>query len=493
MSSKKIRDIKVRLAPSPTGKLHIGTARTGLFNYLFAKANDGKYIIRIEDTDKDRSEKKYESEILEGLKWLGLAWDGEPVRQSGRMKEGKYSKYLEKLIKAGYAYPCYCSKEELKEERERQRSRGVPPKYSGKCKDLSKEEIIELEKKKDVKPTYRLNVAKVAEEKKLGKELKFKDLIRGEISFEVGLIGDFILAKEDGTPLYQFAVVVDDYEMEISHVIRGEDHISNTFNQLLLYRALEFKEPKFAHLPLILDQDRAKLSKRDGNVVSIEEFRKLGYLPEALTNYMALLGWGIKDKEDEIFSLEEASKQFRLSDVSSSGAIFETEKLDYINGYYIRKKSNQDLLDLLILEGFVDKDDVEDKDKYLGVIALVKDRMKILSEFNELSRYFFTKPGYSPELLVFRKSDKERTIKGLQVAIETLSDMSEEDFKDIEKINTKLAKAVEEADLSNGDLFWPVRAALSGREASPSPSELLSALGKEESVERLVAGLEKIQ
>jgi len=488
----KNRKIKVRLAPSPTGKLHIGTARTGLFNYLFARNTKGIYIIRIEDTDQERSKQKYEKEILDGLKWLRLDWDGQPIRQSKRMKKGVYREYLDKLIKNGFAYPCYCSEEELKKERERQRSRGLPPKYSGKCRNLSKDKLAKLENNSKVKPTYRLDVARVAYEMNLGKVLEFKDLIRGRISFEIDLIGDFILAKEDGTPLYQFAVVVDDHQMEISHVIRGEDHISNTFNQLLLYKSLEVEEPLFAHLPLILDQDRSKLSKRKGNIVSIEQFRKLGYLPEALINYMALLGWGIKDRKNEIFSLEEAASKFELEDVNSSGAIFETEKLDYINGYYIRHKSNRELLELLKKEGFIDNN-VKDKKRYLAAINLVKDRMKLLSQFKKLSQYFFKEPKYNADLLVFKKSSKEKTIKGLQVAIDTLSELNKEDYTDIDRLNNALSQAVKEAGLSNGDLFWPVRAAISGREASPSPSELVTVLGKEESIERLVAALEKIE
>jgi glutamyl-tRNA synthetase len=487
MSSKKI---KVRLAPSPTGKLHIGTARTGLFNYLFAKSEGGEYIIRIEDTDKTRSSKKYEKEILEGLDWLGLDWNGQPIRQSERMEKGVYKEHLDRLIDSGYVYPCYCSKQELKKDRDRQRSRGVPPKYSGKCRDLTKEEIAKIEKKRGIKPVYRLNVAKVAHDKKLGKMLKFNDIIRGEITFEVGLIGDFILAKEDRSPLYQFAVVVDDNDMKITHVIRGEDHISNTFNQLLLYKAFNFEPPQFAHLPLILDKDRGKLSKRKDNVVSIEEFKKLGYLPEALVNYMALLGWSIKGRQNEIFNLKEAAKQFKLEDVSSSGAIFETEKLDYINGYYIRKKTDRDLLKLLQKEKIIDNSQGEDR--LLKVIGLVKDRMKKLSEFNELSRYFFNPIDYEAGLLVFKKSNKDKTIKGLEVAIETISNLDEESFEDLEVLNNALAQAVKESGLDNGDLFWPVRVALSGREASPSPSELLTVFGKQRSLERLTEALEKI-
>jgi glutamyl-tRNA synthetase len=490
MRSKK--SIKVRLAPSPTGKLHIGTARTGLFNFLFARHKGGKYFIRIEDTDLKRSDKKYEKEILEGLKWLGLDWDGQPVRQSVRMKEGIYKEHLEQLISKGYAYPCYCTKDELSQERQRQRSRGIPPKYSGKCLNLEEEEIAKLEKK-GLKPTYRLNVVKVAEESGLSKELKFNDLIRGEISFGVAIIGDFILAKEDGSPLYQFAVVVDDHDMEVSHVIRGEDHISNTFNQLLLYKAFGFEPPKFAHLPLILDPDRSKLSKRKGNVVSIEDFRKLGYLPQALVNYMALLGWGIKGKDDEIFSLKEAIENFNLKDVSSSGAIFETDKLDYINGYYIRQLSDQELIDILVKEDFIEEQKRADKEKLEKIVGLVKDRLKKLSDFDQLTKYFFQEPEYSSDLLIFGKSNQKNTIKGLQVAIESISMADEKVLSDADKINDLLAKEVSDAGLGNGDLFWPVRVALSGREASPSPSELIMALGKEETIDRLSKALSKLE
>jgi glutamyl-tRNA synthetase len=320
--------------------------------------------------------------------------------------------------------------------------------------------------------------------------LKFKDLIRGEITTKVDLIGDFILVKKDKTPLYHFAVVIDDHEMDISHVIRGEDHITNTFNQILLYQAFGWQSPKFAHLPLILSEDGSKLSKRKGNIVSIEQFKNIGYLPEGLVNYMTLLGWGIKDQDKEIFSLDEAINRFKIEDVNSSSATFETDKLDYINGYYIRQKSNDQLLKLLQGGDYIDEK--QNKEYLLKVISLVKDRMRKLSEFGPLAKYFFQKPKYNKDLLIFKKSDKEKTVRGLQAAVETLSDLEEGDWSDQEKINDSLARAVEEVDLANGDLFWPVRAALSGREASPSPSELLWALGKKESLDRLTTALDEI-
>ncbi len=480
--------VKVRIAPSPTGKLHIGTARAALFNYLFAKNKGGEFILRIEDTDQKRSTKAHESDIKNGFKWLGFNWDGKVINQLDRIKEGVYEEKLNDLIDKGFVYPCFCSSERLKEERAKQRKRGIPPKYSGRCRNLSEEEV-EKKLQAGQKPTYRLSIDQVAQEKDLGEFLSFKDQIRGLIESEIEGIGDFILVKEDGTPLYQFAVVVDDYLMEISHVIRGEDHITNTFNQLLLYGAFDWELPKFAHLPLILDKDKSKLSKRGDNIVTIEGFKKAGYLPEALVNYMTLLGWSPTSEGKEVFSLKEAIKEFKLKDVNSSPAIFEYSKLDYLNGYYIRQKSDQKLLKLLEKN---QKVKVANKEYYLKVVSLVKDRMKKLSDFSHLSKYFFKKPDYSLNLLVFDKSTKKKTAGGLKLAQKTLKSADKSVWQDPEKINNLLAQAVEKSDLENGDLFWPVRAALSGREASPSPSELLWALEKEESLARLKTALEKI-
>jgi len=475
--------IKVRIAPSPTGKLHIGTVRTALFNYLFAKANKGEFLLRIEDTDKKRSKKEYEEEIKAGLKWLGLDWDQEVVYQSQRIEKGIYQKYLDQLIKQDLVYPCYCSADELAKERKTQLGRGIAPMYSGKCRNL---------KAKPKGPaSYRLNVEKLAKDKNLGKELMFTDLIRGEIKAEIAGLGDFIVVKQDQTPLYQFAVVIDDHGMEISHVIRGEDHISNTFVQLLLYAAFDWQPPQFAHLPLILNEDRSKLSKRKDNLVSISDFKDQGYLPEALLNYMTLLGWHPKKKNNEIFDLEQVIKEFKIDDVNPSGAIFEFTKLDYLNGWYIREQKAEDILKLLKELPLVK---ISDKGLALTLraISLVKERMKKLAEFNELTDYFFKEPEYDKKILVFKKSIKENSLKGLKQAQELLGKTTEKDWQKPEQLNTKLEKVVQDTKLANGDIFWPIRVALSGKEASPSPGELLWALGKPESIKRIEKAIKKL-
>ena len=294
MKKSEIKKIRVRIAPSPTGALHIGLARSALFNYLFAKKNNGNFVLRIEDTDLERSDLKWTQDIIDGLKWLGIQWDegpdiaGEygPYKQTQRIDI--YKKYLEKLLKDGTAYYCFCSAEELEAKRQEQMARGEAPRYDGKCKNLAEKEV--QKRLAEEKPS-------VIRFKTPGKKIKFKDLIRGEVEFDAGLIGDIVIAKDLKTPLYNFAVVVDDYEMKISHVIRGEDHISNTPKQMLLQEALDFAHPEYGHLPLILAPDRSKLSKRFG-AVSIIDYREQGYLPEAMVNFMALLGW--KDRKSVV-------------------------------------------------------------------------------------------------------------------------------------------------------------------------------------------------
>jgi len=478
--------IKVRIAPSPTGRLHIGTARTALFNYLFARKKGGEFLLRIEDLDRSRSSTEYEREIIAGLKWLGLAWDQGPIRQTERLEKGIYQKYLSRLVKNKLAYPCYCSAKELAEERKRQLARGLPPKYSGKCRGLKKKP------KGKGKPVYRLNVRRVAREMELPSKLVFADLIRGEIGAEIGGIGDFILVKRDATPLYHFAVVIDDHEMGISHIIRGEDHITNTFNQLLLYRAFGWKPPKFAHLPLILNPDRSKLSKREKNLVSIADFQKAGYLPEAIINYLALLGWHPQRQGKEVFSLAEAVDNFQLNRVSPSGAIFERKKLDYLNGWYIREKKEKELLKL-IEETQSIKIEPAEKELALKAISLIKERMRKLAQFKELTNYFFQRPNYEAGLLVFRKSTPIRSIQGLKTAYQTLEKADPKIWQKPEQLNRLLAGQVEKSRLTNGDIFWPVRVALSGRDASPSPSELLWALGREESLGRIEQAIKRLK
>lgn len=340
---KNNQEIRVRIAPSPTGYLHIGTARTALFNYLFAKNQGGKFILRIEDTDLERSDEKFTKEIIESLHWLGIEYDEgpdvggpySPYRQRERLET--YKKYLKQLLDENKAYYCFCTEEELEKEREAQMARGEPPIYSGRCAELNERQIKKFYDESR-KPIIRFRMP--------AKIIVFEDLIRGVLEFDTKLIGDIAIAKNLETPLYNFAVVIDDYTMKISHVIRGEDHISNTPKQLAIIEALEFPKPKYAHLPMILGPDQSKLSKRHG-ATSIREYCDQGYLPEAMLNFMALLGWNSKT-EQEIFSKEELIKNFLLEKTSKSGAVFNIEKLNWLNGYYIRKMGLTDLTEKCI-------------------------------------------------------------------------------------------------------------------------------------------------
>ena len=473
--------VRVRIAPSPTGALHIGTARSALFNYLFAKNNKGKFVLRIEDTDLERSDLKWTQDIIDGLKWLGIEWDEGPdiggkfgpYKQTQRLDI--YKKYLKKLLEENKAYYCFCTAEELEEKRQEQMNRGVAPKYDGKCSHLSKE-IVE-KNLADKKPSViRFRVS--------SKKVKFDDLIRKEVEFDAGLFGDLVIAKDLKTPLYNFAVVVDDFEMQISHVIRGEDHIANTPKQILMQEALGFFTPKYGHLPLILAPDRSKMSKRFGSV-AITEYKEQGYLPEAIVNFMALLGWN-PGTEKEVFSLSQLAKEFSIEKVQKAGAIFNLQRFDFINGFYIREKPIEKLTELcrpylkeagLLVEGQVSEDKLE------KIIEVSKTRMKKLSEISELSSFFFQdKLSYDKNLLKWSTMGDEDIKKSLETSEKILSETKEWNLQSLEKV---LVKEAESFNKNKGFLLWPLRVALSGKQFSPSPFEIADILGKEKTLKRI--------
>lgn len=470
----KTEEIRVRIAPSPTGYLHIGTARTALFNWLFAKKNNGVFILRIEDTDLERSEEKYEKDILEGLAWLGLIWDEGPgkgkygpYRQSERLDS--YEKYLKKLLDEGKAYYCDCSKEELEKDRQEQQKRGESPKYSGKCRQ-----------KNVTAQQAQLIRFKIGEG-----EVKFQDLIRGEISFNSGLIGDIAIAKNLRTPLYNFAVIVDDYEMKISHVIRGEDHIANTPKQILIQKALSFPHPQYAHLPLILDPDRSKMSKRY-SATSIKEYRMQGYLPEALLNFIALLGWHpIGDREK--MPIREIIKEFDLSRIQKGGAVFDVQKLDWLNAQYLKERNEKELADLI--RGLYGEQIQDPPEKLLKILKVGKDRMVKLSDYFNL-RESFELSEYPAELLIWKNSSKPQTKKNLQKTKEIAKEILQHEFsrETLEGLIMPLADSE-----GRGEVLWPLRVALSGKDKSPGPFEIMDVIGKEETLKRLGAALEKIE
>jgi len=455
------KEIKVRIAPSPTGFLHIGTVRSALFNYLFAKKNKGQFILRIEDTDKERSEKKYEKSIINGLKWFGLNWDEEIVRQSQRTKI--YTKYLEKLLQSGDAFYCDHTKEELDQEKEEKMERKEAPRHICNRKGKAQEGIIR----------FRAPEGKIV----------FNDLIRGEIETEGSLLGDFSIAKDKETPLYNFSAVVDDYEMGMTHIIRGEDHIPNTPKQILLYQALNLEIPEFAHLPLILGPDRSKMSKRHGSV-SIEEYEKDGYLPEALINFMVLLGWN-PGTEKEIFSLDELINEFSLERVQKGGAIFNIDRLDWINGQYI-KKMDLDELTQKCLKYLPEKTDFEYAQK---VVKLEQKRIKKLSEISEKTEFFFKDElNYEKDLLIWKEMSPEEVKNNLELVKEELEKIGDFDQKTIESVLMPLAEKH-----GKGELLWPLRVSLSGQKNSPGPFEILEVLGKEKALKRIEEGIKKLQ
>jgi len=475
--------VRVRFAPSPTGYMHIGGARTTIFNYLFARHHNGSFILRIEDTDMVRSTRESEESILKDLRWLGLDWDEGvdvggnygPYRQSERMDI--YRKYAEKLLKEGKAYKCYCTEEELEERRKEAISKGLPPKYDGRCRNLTEEERERFEKE-GRKPSLRFKVEE-------GEDIIVHDLIRGDVSFKREVIGDFVIMRKDNTPTYNFACVIDDHLMEMTHIIRGEEHLSNTPRQLLIYEALGFSPPLFAHVSMILGPDRTKLSKRHGDT-SLGEYRKKGYLPEALFNYLALLGWS-PGEDREILSKEELVRLFTLSEVVPHAAIFDIEKLNWMNGEYIKKKNNEELYDLLLPyikdAGYiVDMPDQKEKERILGIINLLKDRIKTLSQFIEYTDYFFKDIEISEELyekVIKGKDYLPEVLSSIRDAISELNNFTEEE---IEKI---VRSKAEEFGLKGKHVIQPLRVILTGKRVTPGMFEVMYFLGKDEIIKRI--------
>ncbi len=491
MEAEKEKKVRVRLAPSPTGTLHIGTARVALFNYLFAKKQQGVFILRIEDTDAARSEDRFEKNIIEGLRWLGIEWDEGVISDQGQSYIGDYGpykqserteiylKYIKKLLDKDKAYYCFCSQEELKAKKEYQMSIGQPPHYDEKCKQLTAEEI-----EKNIAEGKRFTIRFKTPLKKIA----FNDLVRGKVEFDTNLIDDFTIAKgskENITPLFHLAVVVDDQEMEISHVIRGEDHISNTPKQILLQEALEFPRPEYAHLPLILGPDKSKLSKRHG-AVAISEYQQQGYLPETMINFMAFLGWN-PGGEKEIYSLASLIEEFSLDGVHKGGAIFNMQRLDFLNAFYIRKKPLMELTELclpyLLSSGLIKKtDDIVWLSK---IIQAYQERLKKLSEIPELVDFFFQEIEYDKELLRWKGMTDEDIRKTLDKTEEVLEKIEPEDFNKENLQNIIMAEAEAIGAGDRGKLLWPLRAALTGKKASAGPFEIMEILGKEKTMERI--------
>jgi nondiscriminating glutamyl-tRNA synthetase len=493
-------DVRVRFAPSPTGFLHIGSARAALFNYLFAKKNKGSFVLRIEDTDKERSLPEYEENIIDGLLWLGINWDEGPRNGSCigdygpyRQSERKiYQKYIEQLLTENKAYRCFCSQEDLDVEKQYLMAQGQAPRYSGKCSTISPQES--KEKNLSSSSVIRLRVPL--------KKIKFKDVVRQEVEFDSNIIGDIVIAKDVETPLYNLAVVIDDYLMKISHVLRGEDHISNTPKQILIAQALDFPIPVYAHLPLVLAPDRSKLSKRHGPV-SLTDYKDQGYLPEALINFLALLGWN-SGTDKEIYSMSSLIKSFSLEKVQKSGAIFNIKKLDSINSFYLRQKSVESLTQLiipyLVSSNLIVEKQSEYQTKDSGketslefiqkVVALHQERIKKLSEIIEFADFFFVENlDYPKELLYWKDNSQEETLLSLDRMYKILSEVEIWNSPNIEQVIVK--EAEETGD--RGKVYWPLRVALTGKKSSAGPIEVAEILGKQESLKRIIKAIEKIK
>ena len=450
-------EIRTRIAPSPTGNLHIGTARTALFNYAFARAKQGKFIVRIEDTDLERSDKKFEEDIVTSLEWLGLTWD-EFYRQSERIET--YKKYAEKLLADGKAFYCPHSEEELEVERKTQMERREAPRHVCALREGGgKTGIIRLKNDRQGAIT-------------------FEDVVHGRISFDAASLGDFSLAKNISAPLYNFAVVVDDEEMRISHVIRGEDHIPNTPKQILIQETLGFRSPRWAHLPLILDKNRAKLSKRAG-AESIREYKEMGYLSGAMINFPILLGWHPQDNR-EIFSLDEIIKEFSLERAQKGGAIFDVEKLNWINREHLKMKTPEELAVLL-------KDYFKPAWAASGldlekIAVLARERVSKLADAAEEIKFFFEMPEYPKEMLFWKGEGESGKIAERLGKLENII-MALPDSFSAKEIEAAVMPYAERG--GRGEVLWPFRVSLSGREKSPGPFEIAEILGKEHTLARV--------
>jgi len=475
--------VRVRFAPSPTGHIHVGNVRTALFNYLFAKNQKGVFVLRIEDTDLDRSSIENENIIYEDLKWLGLNWDegpnkgGDyaPYKQTERVDI--YKRYIDELLEKGDAYYCFCSKEELDKEREKNLSEGKNPIYSGKCRNISLEEAKRRIAAGE-KGAVRFKVDK--------SEVNVKDILKGEIDFPTSMFGDFIIVRPDGVPVYNFVVVIDDALMKITHVIRGDDHLNNTPKQILIYKALGFDIPEFVHIPMILGPDHSKLSKRHGDT-SVNQFRENGYLADAFFNYLALLGWS-HPEEKEVLSKEELIQSFSLNRISKSAAVFDFDKLKWMNGVYIRGKSRDELFGLA--KPFITVANIQDVDEewLKDVIFSVKDKIATLNEIDEQIKIFFEQSTPDEESLdLLNLEISPLVLQSYLKEIEGLGNLTADRYKEITK------KIQKDTGAKGKALFMVLRIGLTGQRIGPDMDKIATLLPVSEQVKRIEHILELIK
>jgi glutamyl-tRNA synthetase len=487
---------RVRIAPSPTGPLHIGTARTALYNFLHARHVGGTFILRLEDTDRARSTVEFEKDILDGLHWLGLEWDegpevaGEPARgphapyrQMERLPS--YEAAAQRLLALDLAYPCYCTPEELEADRKAQEAAKQPPRYVGRCAHLTVEErrAREAEGRRGAL-RFRVGEGSVV----------FDDVIRGRVEFDVAnLGGDFVIVRADGTPLYHFTVVVDDAAMEVTDVIRGEDHLSNTPKHILLFRALGYDVPRFAHLPLILNPDRTKMSKRKSQT-AIDDYIAEGFIKEALVNYLALLGWST-GTEEEILSLDELIARFDIAEVHKGGAVFDRERLEWLNGQWIRRLDPDDLIDRLrpfieaeLVAGRIER--MPTDEELRALLPVVQERLPTLGAIGDLVGFLWVGDvDLDPATLVPKRWDAATTRAGLTAARETIDAVGDVSFE-ADELEPPLRALADERGWKAGDLFMAIRVAVTGRTATPPLFDTLVALGRERVLARIDRALE---
>ena len=482
---------RVRIAPSPTGPLHIGTARTALFNYLHARRVGGTFILRLEDTDVARSTAAYEKDILDGLHWLGLTWDegpevaGEPARgphapyrQMERLPS--YAAAALRLLADDLAYPCFCTPEELDADRKAQEADKLPPRYVGRCARLTPEERLAREAD-GRRGALRFRVGEGV--------VTFDDIVRGHIEIDVSnLGGDFVIVRADGTPLYHFTVTVDDAAMGITDVIRGEDHLSNTPKHILLFRALGHEPPRFAHLPLILNPDRTKMSKRKTQT-AVGDYIAQGFIREALVNYLAFLGWST-GTEEEVLSLDEITERFDLGAVHKGGAVFDRERLEWLNGQWIRRLGPDDLVDRLrpfveaeLAAGRIDR--MPSDDELRALLPVIQERLPTLGAIGDLAGFLWVdEVDLDPVTLVPKRWDAATTLEGLQAARATIADVGEVAFE-ADELEPPLRALAEARGWKAGDLFMAIRVGVTGRTATPPLFDTLVALGRDRVLDRL--------
>ena len=496
-----MKDVRVRMAPSPTGFMHVGSLRTALYDYLFAKHHKGVFVLRIEDTDQTRLVEGAVENFVETLHDFGMNPDEGPIWVDGKVVEkGEYGpytqskrldiykKYADELIVKKAAYYCFCTPERLQELRQSQEAQKLAPKYDKHCLNLSDEEIHKRIDSGE-KHVVRMNVPK-------DQNISFTDLVYGEITISSNDVDDQVLLKSDGFPTYHLAVVVDDHLMKITHVLRGEEWLPSTPKHILLYSAFGWEVPQHVHLPLLLSKAKKKLSKRDGDV-AVSEFLAKGYLPEAILNFVAFLGWNPKT-EQEVFSLPELVEAFAAEKINKSGAVFDLEKLDWLNGLYIRQIALPELQKKV--EPFLKQANLNVEnfpDEFIQeILKMERERLKKLSEIGERVNYFFIEPQYAGELLIWKKSDKEATHKILQAVYSHVQEIPADKFQK-EFLETEIKKFLAENNIGTGDALWPLRICLSGLEASPSPFEIMGAFGvlpngKDTILNRINTAIEKL-